>query len=65
MVGIPEDRLGIRNEYAPFLLNTQLWALQNLKLVGEYDGSRSPYIILIKAMHDAWVMGPVPAACGF
>ena len=69
-LGIPRDRLGIPSEYAPFLLNTHLFALRNLKLVGEYDGSRSPYIILIKAMHDARVTGqaihgPVDAACGF
>ena len=56
-LGIPRDRLGIPSEYAPFLLNTHLFALRNLKLVGEYDASRSPYIILIKAMHDARVMG--------
>ena len=68
--GIRGDRLGIPSEYAPFLLNTHLFALRNLKLVGEYDGSRSPYIILIKAMHDARVMGqaihaPVDAAGDF
>ena len=69
-LGILGDRLGIPSEYAPFFLNTHLFALRNLKLVGEYDGSRSPYIILVKAMHDARVMGlavhgPVDAACVF
>ena len=69
-LGILRDRLGIPSEYAPFLLNTHLFALRNLKLVDEYDGSRSPYIILIKAMHDARVMGqaihaPVDAAGDF
>ena len=63
-MGIPGDRLGIRSEYAPFSVNTQLWALQNLRLVGEYDAPCSPCIILIKAMHDAHVCGPV-GACGF
>ena len=69
-MGILTDRSGIRSDYNPFLLNTHLFALRNLKHVGEYDGSRSAYIILIKAMHDARVMGqaihgPVDAACVF
>ena len=42
--------LGILSEYGPFSVNTPIWRLQNLRLVSEYDGPRSPCIILIKEM---------------
>ena len=58
-MGIPRDRLGIRSEYVPFFVNTLFWALQNLRLAGEYGAPRSPFIILIKEIDggDANVAG--------
>ena len=60
VVGIPGDHLGIRSEYAPFLVNTLFWALQNLRLVGEYGAPRSPFLILITEIDrvDANMGGP-------